>query len=121
MVQRIHRASVNCMSRSGSILLKTLSTTSPMSCTFTSSSTTTMHLVNMAWPSAQIPFMTLRAWPGYDLADGDDHQVVKHAFHGQVDVHDLRHVSLISGRKMRSTALPIQASSMGGLPTMVVA
>ena len=26
----------------------------------------------------------------------------------------------ISGRKMRSTALPIHASSMGGLPTMVV-
>jgi len=30
-------------------------------------------------------------------------------------------VTRISGRKMRSTALPIQASSIGGLPTMVVA
>ena len=26
-----------------------------------------MHLVNMAWPSDQMPCMTLRAWPGYDL------------------------------------------------------
>ena len=30
-------------------------------------------------------------------------------------------VSFMSGRKMRSTALPIQASSIGGLPTMVAA
>jgi hypothetical protein len=28
-----------------------------------SSSTTMMHLVNMAWPMDQMPFMTLRAWP----------------------------------------------------------
>jgi len=35
-----------------------------MSCTSQSSSTTTMILVNMAWPRDQMAFMTLRAWPG---------------------------------------------------------
>ena len=47
--------------------LKTFSVTSPRSCTSTSSSTTTMHLVNIAWPSDQIAFITLRACPGYDF------------------------------------------------------
>ena len=54
----------NWMSRSGSMVLATLKTTSAVFCTSQSSSTTTMHLVNMAWPIDQMAFMTLRAWPG---------------------------------------------------------
>jgi hypothetical protein len=36
-----------------------------------------------------MPFITLRAWPGIRLLDGDDHQVVEDAFDGEVYVHDL--------------------------------
>ena len=41
------------------------------------------------------------------LLDRDDHQVVEDAFDRQVDVHQLWIVSFISGKKMRSTALPM--------------
>ncbi len=58
---------------------------------------------------------------GITFADGDQHEVVEDGFDGEVNVNDFRDCRRMAGRKMRSTALPIHASSMGGLPTMVAA
>src|SRR6266853_915494 len=55
------------MSRSGSMLFSAFQATSLTFCTSTSSSTTTMHLLNMACPNPQIACITLRACSGYDL------------------------------------------------------
>ena len=58
---------------------------------------------------------------GVGFADADDHQVVEDGLGGRHTSTISGRVSCMRGRKMRSTALPIQASSMGGLPTMVAA
>jgi len=55
---------------------------------------------------------------GVGLLDRHQHQVVKDAFDGEMNVDDFGDLHAHGGRKMRSTALPIQASSMGGLPTI---
>src|SRR5207237_8494611 len=70
----------NWISRSGSILFKAFQATSRTFCTCTSSSTTTMHLLNIAWPRPQMACITLRAWPGIRFPDRHQDQVVENAF-----------------------------------------
>src|SRR5260370_8337279 len=111
---------LNSISPSRSMWLKSVRTTSPMSCTFTSSSSTTMHLITMAWPRAQMPFITLRAWPGYDFRLDTIIRLWKMPSTGKFTSTISGNVSFIMGRKLRSTALPIQPSSIGGVPTIVV-
>ena len=102
------------------MLFATRSVTSAMSCTSQSSSTTTMHFVNIACPIAQIRSSPCARAPRYDLRIDTIIRLWKPppaAGH----VHYLRQRQCISGRKIRSTALPIHASSIGGLPTTVAA
>ena len=66
-----------------------------------------MHLVNIAWPSDQIAFITLRAWPGYDFLIETIIRLWKTPSIGMLMSTSSGIVSLISGRKMRSIALPM--------------
>ena len=121
MVERIHRPQRELNVALRIDVVGDPQLTSRRSCTSTSSSTTTMHLVNIAWPSDQMAFMTLRAWPGYDFRIETIIRLWNTPSTGRFTSTSSGMVSFISGRKIRSTAFPIQASSMGGLPTIVVA
>ena len=66
-----------------------------------------MHLVNIACPSDQMAFITLRAWPGYDLRMETIIRLWKTPSTGRLMSTSSGMVSFISGRKMRSTALPM--------------
>jgi hypothetical protein len=67
VVERIHRSQRELNVALRINVIEDLQSYIAISCTSTSSSTTMMHLVNIAWPSDQMAFMTLRACPGYDL------------------------------------------------------
>ena len=108
------------MSRSGSTCVPATHATSPASCTFTSLSTTTTHFENISWPSPQHAFMILRAWPGYRLSIEMSTMLWNTPSGGKCMSTISGSVLRMSGRKIRSLALPRYTSSIGGMPTMVV-